>query len=139
MNEPEGNQVRPTSSIRRRLAFSSGGKSSSSMDLMLLSASEASMDTSTRELSPSWWLSFASEPSSPVICLGSMERRRYGGIIVSCVYIWREIEYTLLVPATFIPSRSMLNRASSTRTLCSTHSTTQPMPTTSGFGSCSNL
>ena len=47
---------------------------------MLLSTSDESIDTSTRELSPR--LSFGSEPSSPDISLGSIDRRRCGNIFI---------------------------------------------------------
>lgn len=46
---------------------------------------------------------------------------------------------TLFVPATLTPSRLTINLDSSIRLLCSTHSTTQAIPTTKGFGSRSNL
>ena len=46
---------------------------------------------------------------------------------------------TLLTPATLASSRLTLNPDSSTRLRCSTHSTTQRMPTTKGLWSPSNL
>lgn len=72
--------------------------------------------------------------------LGKIDRRRFQNQVFSFLYrlVWLGTS-TLCVPAKVISSRSTMKLASSTCLRCSTHSTTQPIPTTRGFGSLNNL